>query len=255
MMPVNQHIDLPPDIDQLTLCEGWYGHFPLIRFPHSSVTKLHITSPCVDILTRCITPSAMRILTHLSLADFMHSTIDSMSVFEIALRDGVNLQCLRIRGRLEASHSRFFRQYPHALPCLTELGIFVSVAHFHADPDFFPAVCDFVLPKSEQLVHLELGAPGDKFAQDKLGFDGGRGCWAMFKNTSRRNKVVQPLFPRLKSLSMPLPAGKKNISLYYSRLIPRGVTRLTLSRDELSDNCMNAIFKVVRLHVILAIWN
>jgi hypothetical protein len=197
----------------------------------------------------------MRILTHLSLADFMHSTIDSMSVFEIALRDGVNLQCLRIRGRLEASHSRFFRQYPHALPCLTELGIFVSVAHFHADPDFFPAVCDFVLPKSEQLVHLELGAPGDKFAQDKLGFDGGRGCWAMFKNTSRRNKVVQPLFPRLKSLSMPLPAGKKNISLYYSRLIPRGVTRLTLSRDELSDNCMNAIFKVVRLHVILAIWN
>jgi len=255
MMPVNQHIDLPPDIDQLTLCEGWYRHFPLIRFPHSSVTKLHITSPYVDILTRCITPSAMRILTHLSLADFMESTIDFMSVFEIALRDGVNLQCLRIRGRLEASHSQYFRQYPHALPCLTELGIFVSVAHFHTDPDFFPAVCDFVLPKSEQLVHLELGAPGDKFAQDKLGFDGGRGCWAMFKNTSRRNKVVQPLFPRLESLSMPLPAGKKNISLHYSRLIPRAVTRLTLSRDKLSDNCMNAMFKVVRLHFILAIWN
>ena len=76
----------------------------------------------------------------------------------------------------------------------------------------------------------------------------------MLENPSRR-KVVLPLFPRLESLSMPLPAGRKNISLHYSRLVSGAVTRLTLSRDELSDNCMNAIFKVVRLDVILTLWN
>ena len=206
-MPINQSINLPPHIEQLTLCEGWYRHFPSIPLTHSSVTKLHLTSPQVDIITRSITPNVMQRLTHLSLVDFIDS-VHFISVLEIALRDGVNLQCFRIRGRLNAWQSRYFRQYPHGLPCLTELGIFVSIAHFHADPDFFPAVCDFVLTKSQQLVHLELGTLGDKSVQDRLGFDGGRGCWAMFKGTSRRRNVIGPLmFPRLESLSMPLLTG------------------------------------------------
>jgi hypothetical protein len=115
------------------------------------------------------------------------------------------------------------------------------VTSSHSDPDFFPAVCNFLKPKVAQLVHLELGSPGTTTAQDRLGYDGGRGCWALFKNTS-----VSRSFP-LQSLSMPLPAGKANFGLQCSRLIPRGVTRLSLSGHDLPHNSIRRIFKVVRL--------
>jgi hypothetical protein len=148
--------------------------------------NLHITSCGPNRLIRCAIGNLdiMKSLTHLSLVDGPIDSIGSPSVFKIALLYGGNLQCLRIRGCLESSfHSRYFRQCAHseALPHLTELGIYVTLSHPHSDTDFFPAVCDFLGPsKVAQLVHLEFGAPGTNIAQDRLGYNGGRGCWALF---------------------------------------------------------------------------
>jgi hypothetical protein len=197
----------------------------------------------------------MKGLTHLSLVDGPIDFIGSPSVFKIALLYGGNLQCLRIRGCLESSsHSRYFRRCAHseALPHLTSLGIYVTLSHPHSDMDFFPAVCDFLGPsKVAQLVHLELGAPGTNTAQDRLGYNGGRGCWALFKKTNCHHLTgaKSVLFPHLESLSMPLPTGKANFSLHYSRLIPKGVTRLSLSGHILPHNSIHQIFKVVSIQL------
>jgi hypothetical protein len=186
------------------------------------------------VLAQCTTPALISVLTHLSLR-----TVSTESAFEIALRYGANLRSLRIQGFLNGPNSQYFRRYAHALPSLTEFGIFLRG---HTEPwtdlDFFPAVCDFLRPKSAQLVHLELIAPELKVEQDRLGFNGGKECWALFKGALRP-------FPKLESLSMTLPDGKKSFSLHYSKLIPKGVIRLTLGGYQLFDSSVKNIFRVV----------
>ena len=216
---------------------------------NSSVKNLHITACHPDrIIHRGIgSPHFMKTLTHLSwVFDKANDSDASTSIFEIALRYGANLRCLRVRGPLtQFSHSQYFRQcigtLPDALPKLGEFGIYVTSNR--SDPDFFPAVCDFLRPKMARLIHLELGSPGPTTAQDRLGYDGGRGCWGLFKNVS------QPWSGsfRLESLSMPLPAGKANFGIHYSRLIPRSVTRLSLTGHDLPHNSFRQIFKIVSL--------
>jgi hypothetical protein len=187
------------------------------------------------VLAQCTTPALISVLTHLSLRTAFHTG----TAFEIALRYGVNLRSLRIQGFLGGPSSQYFRCYAHSLPSLTEFGIFLCGSKQPwTDTDFFPAVCNFLRPKAAQLVHLELRAPEPKVEQDRLGFDGGKECWALFKGASRS-------FPKLESLSMTLPEGKKSFSLHYSNLIPKGVTRLTLSGYQLNDRTVKNIFRVV----------
>jgi hypothetical protein len=250
--PTDRRINLPPHLNQLTLCEDWDDHFSMDGLPNSSVKNLHVTSCNPDRIIRHIVsnPHFMESLTHLSWV--FHDAIDcSISIFEVALRYCANLKCFRVRGCLTLSpHSRYFRQCigdgtpPGALPHLTEFGIYVTSCH--SDPDFFPAVCDFLKLKVARLIHLELGSPGSTAAQDRLGYEGGRGCWALFKNTSHCRIDKSRSFP-LESLSMPLPAGKANFGLHYSRLIPRSVTTLSLSGHDLPHNSIRQIFKVVSL--------
>lgn len=234
--PCDLRIRLLSHLDQLTLCAGWQEHLSLTDLSKDleclSIKKLHITGPYIrtDVLAQCATPASISVLTHLSL----RTTFSSESAFEIALKYGVNLQSLRIQFCLNSPNSQHFRRYAHTLPGLTEFGIFL---HSNTtDMDFFPAVCDFMRPKAAQLVHLELMAPELKIEQDKLGFDGGKECWALFKGVSH---------PKLESLSMTLPEGKKCFPLDYSRLIPKGVTRLTLSGYQLSDSAVKDTFRVV----------
>lgn len=131
-------------------------------------------------------------LTHLSL----RTSDTTKSAFNIALGHGVNLQSLQIQGYLGSLKSQHFRHYTHALPSLTEFSIFL---HGHltqpcTDLDFFPAVCDFLCPKAIQIVHLELKALEQKAEQDKLGLNGNKECWALFKGVSQ-SEVVE-LFPK-----------------------------------------------------------
>jgi hypothetical protein len=235
-------------LNQLTLCGGWQDHLSLTDLPKdleaSSIKRLHITCAFqTDVLARCTTPALISMLTHLSL----RTPDTTESAFDIALRHGVNLQSLRIQGYLGSPKSQHFRRYAHALPSLTEFGVFL---HGHSrqpctDLDFFPAVCDFLRPKAAQLVHLELRAPEQKSEQDKLGFNGGKECWALFKSVSRSE--VAELFPKLESLSMTLPDGKKSFSLHSSKLIPKRVTRLSLSGYQLVDSSVKHIFRVVSI--------
>lgn len=221
--------------------------------PNSSVKNLHVTTRYPDKIIRCVINNSHFLETLTRLSWVFDNAIDSnasTSIFEIALRYCTNLECLRLRGRLRAfRHSQYLRKcigtLPEALPHLTEFGIYVT-SH-HPDPDFFPAVCDFLKPKLARLIHLELGSPGSTDAQNNLGYDGGRGCWALFKNISHR-RIRSRLFP-LESLSMPLPAGKANFGLHFSRLIPSSVTRLSLSGHDLPHNSACQIFRVVSLRL------
>jgi hypothetical protein len=239
-----QRIHFPPHLDQLTLCESWDRFFSVDGLFNSSVKNLHITTRQPNgIINQVIgRPHFMETLTHLSwVFDNAIDSHASISIFEVALRYGTNLKCLRVRCRLgPAPHSRYFQQYTEALPHLIEFGIYVTSEH--SDPDFFPAVCDFLTPKVARLVHLELASPCRiGVLQDGLGYNGGRACWSLFKNPSHHRI---PRSFRLESLSMPLPAGKANFGLHYSKLIPRSVTRLSLSGHDLAHN-INQIFKVV----------
>lgn len=235
-------------LEQLTLCEGWHDHLSLTDLPKdleaSSIKRLHITCPhtVTDVLTRFTTPALISILTHLSLK----TPETTESAFEMALRYGVNLQSLRIEGHLNSPNSQHFRRYAHALPSLAEFGVFLySDTPNWTDTDFFPAVCDFLRPKAAQLVHLELRAPQEKLQQDRLGFDGGKECWGLFKSGSRSGAAG--LFPKLESLSMTLPEGKKSFSFHCSKLIPKGVTRLSLSGYQLVDSTVKNIFRAVSI--------
>jgi hypothetical protein len=145
--------------------------------------KLHITSQSTATLTCYMTPAFTGGLMHLSLTTV---SINNISSFKIALRYGVNLRSLHIKGFAQTPNSQHFRQYSQALPFLVEFGIYLSKTsrlnwHSWSDTDFFPSVCDFLRPKAAQLVHLELGAPDAKVDQDKLGFNGGQPCWDMLK--------------------------------------------------------------------------
>jgi hypothetical protein len=205
--------------------------------------KLHITSQPTATLTRYMTPAFTGGLTHLSLTTV---SINNVSSFEIALRYGVNLRSLRIKGFPETPNSQHFRRYSQALPFLVEFGIYLSRIsglnrHPWSDTDFFPSVCDFLRPKAAQLVHLELSAPDSKIDQDKLGFNRGRPCWNMFKANATRfvgSAELTP-FPKLESLSMTLPTGKRAFS---SKLIPKGVTRLSLSGYQILHHAEKDIF-------------
>lgn len=231
------------------MCEGWDYYFSVDCLSNSSVKNLHVTTYHSEKIIHHVinSPRYMENLTHFSwVFDDIIDSNASSSIFEIALRYCANLRCLQLRGCLGAfNHSQYFRQYigtlPEALPHLTEFGMYVTSCH--SDPDFFPAVCDFLMPKVARLVHLELGSPGSTDDQNRLGYDGGRGCWTLFKNTSR-HRIRSRLFP-LESLSMPLPAGKANFGLHFSRLIPSSVTRLSLSGHDLPDTSIRQIFKVV----------
>src|ERR1700683_1479844 len=77
-------------LDQLMLCEGWDQHISSTHLPHDlakmpNIKKLHIGSPCTDIIDVSITPAFTSTLTHLSL-NTMSS--DSKSPYEIVLRYG-----------------------------------------------------------------------------------------------------------------------------------------------------------------------
>jgi hypothetical protein len=92
-----------PHLDNLVLCEGWHEHFSATHLPHdlkrSNIKQLHIGSPCADIISLCITPTFIGVLTHLSLRTI---TQDTISPSKIILRYGAKLQSLRIKGQLQA---------------------------------------------------------------------------------------------------------------------------------------------------------
>jgi hypothetical protein len=236
-----------PHLEELSLGNGWGNNF---WFPDllkdetllgSGIKRIHIKS-FKRFIAPFIASSSICALTHLSLNA---PSFGSLSPFEMVLKYGRNLRSLRIKGNLDpmTSHSQYFRRYTHALPYLTEFGIYVSIAngpHF-ADTDFFPAICDFLIPKAAQLIHLELTAPHTLRGREKLGFDGGKWCWGMLKPS---HSLKTP-FPKLESLSMTLPAGHKSFSIHYSKLIPKGLTTLTLSGEQLLHK-FTKIFAVVR---------
>jgi hypothetical protein len=236
-----------PRLEELSLGIGWEKHF---WFPDLlddkmllgwGIKRIHIKSfkrPVAPF----ITSSSISALTHLSLNV---PSFGSLSPFEMVLKYGRNLRSLRIKGNLDprTSHSQYFRRYTHALPYLTKFGIYVSVTDgLHlTDTDFFPSVCDFLIPKAVQLIHLELTAPRSLRGREKLGFDGGKWCWGMLKP----NHSVKMPFPKLESLSMTLPAGHKSFSIHCSKLIPKGLTMLTLSGEQLPHK-FTKIFAIVR---------
>lgn len=181
-------------------------------------------------MTPFISPAFIQKLTHIFLNTWL---VGSLSPFELALKYGVNLRSLRIKGAIDpaAGNGQIFRRYAHALPHLIEFGIYIDIldgaSHQPSnDEDFFPAVCDFIALKAAQIVHLELRAPESQRHQTRLGFY--NGCWRMFK----MSRGVKMPFPRLESLSMTLLPGRRKFATYYSRLIPRGVTTLTLSGEQ-----------------------
>jgi hypothetical protein len=255
--PSDARIHCLSHLEHLTLCTGWQDHLSLTDLPKdleaSSIKKLHITCPRQNVvfLTRYMTPALISILTHLSLKIVYHSE----SPFEIPLQYGISLQSLRIQAPRGGSNSQPFRRHAHALPSLTEFGIYLHDDLYgleaDEDEDFFPAVCDFLRPKTAQLVHLELRAPTQKAAQDRLGFNGGKECWALLKGGARSGAA--DLLSKLESLSMTLPEGNKSFSLHYSKLIPKRVTRLSLSGYQLADSSVKHIFRVVSIHFILYI--
>ena len=235
-------------LDQLTLCGRWYEHILLTDLPGdlqtSQVKKLHINSPLTCNFSPCIPPALVGMLTHLSLR--INSRF-STPLYGIILQAGVNLRSLRIEDPMEIPCAQYFRQHANALPYLTEFGIYLSPG-LHAignlpDTDFFLALCDFLLPKAEQLIHLEIKAPTGEIAQNRLGFNAGQECWGMFKRTARRRVV----FPKLECLSMTLPAGKRSL-VRCSKLIPRGVTRLSLSENLLSKIPLQRLFQDVSIY-------
>lgn len=205
-----------------------------------NIKKLHIGSPRGDIIGVSITPVFASTLTHLSLKTFF---VDSKSPYEIVLRYGTNLRSLPVDGPLEQPSSQHFRRYSHALPYLTEFG----VTHYslQQDADFFPAVCDFLRPKAEQLVHLELKSATNKYLPDRLGF---KECWDMFPSTTDPITVTVVSFPQLESLSITLLAGRKNLTLHYSNRIPPSVTSLSLSGSQLGEKSIRQLFKVVSFY-------
>ena len=165
----------------------------------------------------------------------------------MALKYGRNLRSLRIKSKIgPTSNSQYFRRYKHALPYLTEFGIYpyFTIGQDFADTDFFPAVCDFLIPKAAQLIHLELTAPCTPSDREKLGFDGGKWFWGMLKPS----RGLKTPFPKLESLSMTLPAGHKSFSIHYLKLIPKGLRTLTLSGEQLLHK-FTKIFAVVRLSI------
>lgn len=230
------------NLKQLTLCYGWHQHISFIDLTTSSVENVHIIAPSIPTPSQRAASPFINTLTHFSVTT---DSFTSMSPFEIALKYGVNLQSLRIRGCLESTNAHHFRRYADALPFLTEFGIHLAnppfrmsfSVSFWVDTDFFPAICAFLRRKEAQLVHLEVIAPTNEADQEKLGFDGGKVCGDMFKSSTpyRRGKKVRlSPFSRLESLSITIPAGSKNFSRHYSNLIPKGVTRLSLAGEQLS---------------------
>ena len=233
--PRDARIHQFPHLVHLMLDDGWRQHLSLTHLSHdlgvSNIKKLRITAVCDDVFRRCITPAFTSVLTYPSLG--IVSTA-SISPYRVILEHGANLQYLHVDGPLYITSSQHFRRYAHALPCLTEFGI----NHFGLvpDPDFFPAVCDFLRPKAPQLVRLELKTICNKPRFDQLGFNGENGCWSMLRCTTSSTAAVASAvsFPELKHLSITLPPGRKNISLHYANLIPNGVTSLVLSGNNLN---------------------
>ena len=192
-----------PRLEELSLNNAWENNF---WFPDllqdemllgSRIRRIHIKSLTI-LSAPFITPSSICALTHLSLdaPSFFY-----FSPFEMALKYGRNLRSLRIKSRIgPTSNSRYFRRYKHALPNLTEFGIYPynTIGQDFADTDFFPAVCDFLIPKAAQLIHL---APRTPSGREKLGFDGGKWFWGMLKPS----RGLKTPFPKLESLSMTLP--------------------------------------------------
>jgi hypothetical protein len=189
-----------------------------------------------------VTSAIINGLTHLLLTTI---SINAVSSFELALRYGTNLRSLRIKGTVDGPHSQYFQRYSQALPFLVEFGIYSPKAT-KSDTDFFPSVCDFLCPKAVRLVHLELGGPDSEADQDRLGFNGGKWCWDMFRTDTEphtSNTEEFSLFPNLESLAMTLPTDRTDFS---SKLIPKGVTRLTLCDHEFGSD-PRRVFKSVSI--------
>jgi hypothetical protein len=225
------------NLQQLSLCSGWDRHLKFLDLTASPVKKVHIVAPSRRLPHLSLAPAFICTLTHLSLTT---DSIDSVSPFEIALKFGVNIRSLRIRCLLKSPNAHHFRLYADALPFITEFGIYLTVSFAYGllwdDVDFFPAVCDFLRRKEAQLVHMEIRAPNSQSGQNRLGFDGGKVCWDMFKQRTprlRSQNTKSQLFSKLESLSITMPAGRKNFALHYSHLIPKGVTRLSLSGEQI----------------------
>lgn len=233
------------NLQQLTLCDGWDRHLKFLNLTATPVKNIHIMAPSRRLPHLCLAPAFICTLTHLSLTT---DSVDSVSPFEIALKFGVNIRSLRIRCSLKSANSHFFRLYADALPCITEFGIYLTTPFVRGllwdDADFFPAVCDFLRHREAQLVHMEI-RPDSRSDQNELGFDGGKVCWDMFKQSTPRRPTKSPLFSKLESLSMPMPAGRKNFALHYSHLIPKGVTRLSLSGEQINNRQCPKLFTQV----------
>lgn len=242
-----------PNLDQLVLCGRWYEHISLTDLPGdlqtSKIKKLHINSPFTYHFSPCIPPALIGMLTHLSLRI---NSLFSTPLYGTILQAGVNLRSLRIETPMDIPCAQYFRQYVNALPYLTEFGIYLRpslhAVNVLADTDFFPAVCDFLLPKAEQLIHLELKAPTSGTEQNRLGFNGGKVCWGMFKSAAHHRIVGRISFSKLECLSMTLPAGRRSL-VRCSTLIPRGVTRLALSENKLSKIPLQRLFQDVSIYV------
>ena len=165
----------------------------------------------------------------------------------------------RLRPGLWALEISSLAQSPHeacswarvgqAQTGLAWLGFRPGPVHHYTQPctdlNFFPAVCNFLCPKAVQFVHLELRALEWKSKPDELGFNGGKECWALFKSVLQSG--VEVLCPRLESLSITVPDGKKSVSLHSSKLIPKQVRRLSLPGYQLVDSSVKHIFQVVSI--------
>lgn len=172
-------------------------------------------------------------------------SINAISSFKLAQRYGTNLWSLRIKGTVDGPHLQYFWCYSQALPFLVEFSIYLPNAT-KSDTDFFPSVSDFLHPKAVRLVHLELGGPDSEAGQERLGFNGGKWCWDMFRTDAEPhtlNTEEFSLFPNLESLAMTLPTDRTDFS---SKLILKGVMRLTLCNHEFGSD-PHCVFKSVSI--------
>jgi len=109
-------------------------------------------------------------LTHLELLSPWGGPNET-SLFQIILGNGEHIESLRLVGCPLQTHSVYFRQYPRSLPRLRDFGVrLVQAGTALIDPDFFPAICDF-LRERPLLESLELTPYAQETDQTVFGFN------------------------------------------------------------------------------------
>jgi hypothetical protein len=169
-----------------------------------------------------------RNLTHLELLSSWGGT-DETSLFQVILGNGEHLESLRLVGYPLQTHSVYFRQYPRSLPRLRDFGVrLVQASTTLVDPDFFPAICDF-LQQRPLLESLELIPYAQENDQAVFGF----------------NECVWEFISSLQHLRI-LSATMLDTIPYQKmvELIPRSVKTLTVS---LCDWHLEQLLQKVRI--------